>query len=46
MKAVRFDKYGGIEVLEIAEVPIPEPSQGEALVRVKAGDQPWRGENP
>jgi len=36
MKAVRFDKYGGIEVLQVAEVPIPEPSRGEALVKVEA----------
>jgi len=36
MKAVRFDKYGGIEVLHVADVPIPEPSAGEALVKVKA----------
>jgi NADPH:quinone reductase-like Zn-dependent oxidoreductase len=36
MKAVRFDRYGGIEVLQVAEVPIPEPSRGEALVKVKA----------
>jgi NADPH:quinone reductase-like Zn-dependent oxidoreductase len=33
---VRFDRYGGIEVLQIANVPIPEPSHGEALVKVKA----------
>jgi NADPH:quinone reductase-like Zn-dependent oxidoreductase len=33
---VRFDKYGGIEVLQIADVPMPEPSRGEALVKVKA----------
>jgi NADPH:quinone reductase-like Zn-dependent oxidoreductase len=36
MKAVRFDRYGGIDVLQIADVPIPEPSRGEALVKVKA----------
>lgn len=36
MKAVRFDKYGGIDVLYIADVPIPEPAAGEVLVRVKA----------
>ena len=35
-RAVRFDKYGGIEVLHVADVPIPEPSAGEALVKVKA----------
>jgi NADPH:quinone reductase-like Zn-dependent oxidoreductase len=36
MKAVRFDKYGGIEVLQVVDVPIPDPSHGEALVKVKA----------
>jgi NADPH:quinone reductase-like Zn-dependent oxidoreductase len=36
MKAVRFDSYGGIEVLQVADVPMPEPSRGEALVKVKA----------
>jgi NADPH:quinone reductase-like Zn-dependent oxidoreductase len=36
MKAVRFDGYGGIEVLQVAEVPMPEPSHGEALVKVEA----------
>jgi NADPH:quinone reductase-like Zn-dependent oxidoreductase len=36
MKAVRFDKYGGIEVLQVTDVPIPEPSRSEALVKVKA----------
>ena len=36
MKAVRFDSYGGIEVLHVADVPTPEPSRGEALVKVKA----------
>ena len=36
MKAVRFDSYGGIEVLQVADVPIPEPAHGEALVKVKA----------
>jgi NADPH:quinone reductase-like Zn-dependent oxidoreductase len=36
MKAVRFDKYGGIDVLRVEDVPVPEPGQGEAQVRVKA----------
>ncbi|HVB87521.1 MAG TPA: NADP-dependent oxidoreductase [Candidatus Dormibacteraeota bacterium] len=36
MKAVRFDKYGGIDVLHVAEVPTPEPAAGEVLVEVKA----------
>lgn len=36
MKAVRFDRYGGIDVLEVRDVPIPEPAQGQAQVKVKA----------
>lgn len=36
MKSVRFDKYGGIDVLYVAEIPTPEPAAGEVLVKVKA----------
>jgi NADPH:quinone reductase-like Zn-dependent oxidoreductase len=36
MKAVRFDKYGGLDVLRVDDVPVPEPAQGEVLVNVKA----------
>ena len=36
MKAVRFDHYGGIDVLYLADVPAPEPAAGEVLVKVKA----------
>jgi NADPH:quinone reductase-like Zn-dependent oxidoreductase len=35
-KAVRFEQYGGIEVLNVVEVPRPVPGEGEVLVRVKA----------
>jgi NADPH:quinone reductase-like Zn-dependent oxidoreductase len=35
-KAVRFDHYGGIEVLEVRDVPRPSPGDGEVLVAVKA----------
>ena len=37
MKAVRFDSYSGIDVLRVIDVPVPEPAQGEVLVKVKAG---------
>jgi len=36
VKAVRFGEYGGVDVLDTAEVPVPEPGPGEALVQVKA----------
>jgi NADPH:quinone reductase-like Zn-dependent oxidoreductase len=35
-KAVRFDEYGGPEVLEVREVERPVPGAGSVLVRVKA----------
>jgi len=35
-KAVRFEEYGGVEVLQVVEVPVPEPGAGEVLVKVKA----------
>lgn len=36
MKAVRFERHGGPEVLELAEVARPEPKPGEALIRLEA----------
>ena len=35
-RAVRFDKYGGLEVLQVVEVERPTPGPGKVLVRVKA----------
>jgi NADPH:quinone reductase-like Zn-dependent oxidoreductase len=35
-QAVRFDKYGDIDVLEVREVPRPELAADEVLVRVRA----------
>jgi NADPH:quinone reductase len=35
-KAVRFDHYGGVEVLEVSDVPRPEPGPGQVLVAVRA----------
>ena len=36
MKAVRFDEYGGVEVLEVRDVARPEPGPGQVLVAVRA----------
>ncbi len=36
MKAVRFDRYGGVDVLQVVDVPVPVPGEGEALIHVKA----------
>jgi NADPH:quinone reductase-like Zn-dependent oxidoreductase len=36
MKAVRFDDYGGVEVLDVRDVPRPEPGSGQVLVAVRA----------
>jgi len=36
MKAVRFDEYGGVDVLDVREVPTPEPGPGKVLIKVKA----------
>jgi NADPH:quinone reductase-like Zn-dependent oxidoreductase len=35
-RAVKFDAYGGLEVLKVVEVDRPAAGQGEVLVRVKA----------
>jgi NADPH:quinone reductase-like Zn-dependent oxidoreductase len=35
-RAVQFDRYGGIDVLYLADVPMPEPALGEVVVAVRA----------
>jgi NADPH:quinone reductase-like Zn-dependent oxidoreductase len=42
MKAVRINRFGGPEVVEVQDVPVPDPGSGEVLVRVAAaGVAPW-----
>jgi NADPH:quinone reductase-like Zn-dependent oxidoreductase len=52
MRAIRYHEHGSAEVLRLEQVPIPDPKEGEVLVRVRvAGVNPvdWkmrRGSNP
>ena len=36
MKAVQVNQFGGPEVLSVDDVPIPEPGEGEVLVKAQA----------
>jgi NADPH:quinone reductase-like Zn-dependent oxidoreductase len=36
MKGIQFDQFGGPEVLELVELPDPEPAAGQIRVRVRA----------
>ena len=36
MRAVQYDGFGGVDVLRVAEVPVPEPGPDEVLVEVAA----------
>ena len=43
-KAVRYDNYGGVDVLNVLDVPRPVPGPGQVLVQVKAaGINPGEG---
>jgi NADPH:quinone reductase-like Zn-dependent oxidoreductase len=43
-RAVKFDKYGGVEVLNVVEVARPIPGKGQVLVKVRAaGINPGEG---
>ena len=36
MKTVRIHQYGGLEALKVEDVPMPEPGEGEARVKLEA----------
>ena len=36
MQAVRVHQFGGPEVLQLEQLPIPKPSSNEVLIRVYA----------
>jgi len=35
MRAVRVEQFGGLEALRIQDVPVPEPGEGEARVKIE-----------
>jgi NADPH:quinone reductase-like Zn-dependent oxidoreductase len=42
MHAIQIDQYGGPEVLQRRQLPIPEPAEGEVVVKIAAaGVGPW-----
>ncbi len=42
MQVITVSKFGGPEVLQVSEAPLPQPGPGEVLVRVlAAGVGPW-----
>lgn len=36
MKAIQYERFGGPEVLELAEIPVPEPTGAQARIAVRA----------
>src|SRR2546421_7938517 len=34
MRAIQIEEFGGPEVLRLADLPVPEPGEGEVLIRV------------
>ena len=34
MRAIQVEEFGGPEVLKLADVPVPEPADGQVLVKV------------
>lgn len=36
MKAIRVHEYGGLEALKVEDIPVPDPGEGEARVKIEA----------
>jgi NADPH2:quinone reductase len=41
MRAVQVQRFGGPKVLELAEIPRPEPGEGQLLVKVERAGVNW-----
>lgn len=41
MRAVQIEEFGGPEVMQLADLPVPEPDDGEVLIRVERAGINW-----
>ena len=41
MRAIRIDEWGGPEVMQLADLPTPDPAEGEVLIRVSRAGINW-----
>ena len=41
MRAIRIEEFGGPEVMELTDLPVPEPDDGEVLIKVDRAGINW-----
>ena len=41
MRAIQIEEFGGPEVMQLADLPVPEPEDGEVLIRVERAGINW-----
>jgi NADPH2:quinone reductase len=41
VRAIQIEEFGGPEVMQLADLPVPEPDEGEVLIRVSRAGLNW-----
>jgi NADPH2:quinone reductase len=41
MRAIQIEEFGGPEVMQVADLPVPEPGDGEVLIKVDSAGVNW-----
>jgi NADPH2:quinone reductase len=41
MRAIQIEEFGGPEVMQVADLPVPEPGEGEVLIKVDSAGVNW-----
>src|SRR4051812_34479370 len=41
MRAIQIEEFGGPEVMQLADLPVPEPEDGEVLIKVDSAGVNW-----